>query len=215
MTTESLCCSHLHLLCHFPVHSLHCSGLPCTPPHTAAQSALALRAKLQTWGVHHRVWHQCISEKGFKIAFLVVVLNTKRKSRSWGNLCGSVLSCLRRVDRQKHKNPLFSTGCVWAYPVYGSIAQTMLCAIKVFYGFFLAMHCSVPSIAPVPWVRPAMTIENSSGVVEIPEILIIRESPTTFFLYWWNLTWWIFVVWTASVMERNFALSVHLHLGRD
>lgn len=60
----------------------------------------------------------------------------------------------------------------------------VLCAIKVFYGFFLAMHCSVPSIAPVPWVRPAMTIENSSGVVEIPEILIIRESPTTFFLYW-------------------------------
>lgn len=62
-----------------------------------------------------------------------------------------------------------------------NLIPMVLCAIKVFYRFFLAVHRSVQSIAPVPWIRPAMTIENSSGV-EIPQILISRGCPTTIFL---------------------------------
>lgn len=62
-----------------------------------------------------------------------------------------------------------------------NLILTVLCAIKVLYRFFLAVHYSVQSIAPVPWVRPAVTIDDSSGV-EKPQILIIRERPTTIFL---------------------------------
>lgn len=62
-----------------------------------------------------------------------------------------------------------------------NLIPMVLCTIEVFYRFLLSVHCSVQSTAPVPWVRHAITIENSSDV-EIPQILTIRESPRTIFL---------------------------------
>lgn len=96
--------------------------------------------------------------------------------------------CLSRVDRQKCQKSLvlnrMCLGLILSMAALDSnnLIPTVLCAIKVFYRFFLAVHCSGQSIAPAPWVRHTMTIENSSGVVEIPQILIVRERPITIFL---------------------------------